>query len=108
MSQIVAGCMRINGRGPCKAVFDGMVSRQMERQNAEHRRDMESMEILRLVAVDGRAMERRRHLDSLHTFTRRERAMNRIMDGWGQMFGMLLAARDWCERRGLIERVDAA
>ena len=108
MSQIVAGCMRINGRGPCKAVFDGLVSKQMERQNAEHRRDMESMEILRLVAVDGRAMERRRHLDSLHTFTRRERAVNRIMDGWGQVFGVLLAARDWCERRGLIERVDAA
>ena len=100
--QITASCTRINGRGPCRAVFDGLVSQEIERQNAAHRRDMQSMRIMLRVVDAGRSAERRRHLDSLKTFTRRERALNRIMDGWGQIWGMAIAARDLCEKYGLI------
>lgn len=100
--QITASCTRINGRGPCKAVFDGMVSQEIERQNAAHRREMESMRILHWVADTGRKAERRRHLENLRTFTRWERLANRIMDGWGQVYGIGLSLLDRCEKWGLI------
>lgn len=50
----VANYVRIVGNGACEAVFNGEVRREIERQNAAHRREMEGAMAMKKVTEDSR------------------------------------------------------
>lgn len=97
--QLVMSVARIQGKGPCEAIYNGMVDERMRRQAAQHRMELEGVEELRRLAEADRNRLRARRLAQLRQ-TRRpsapDRAKRRIADAWCILWA-------WALELGLVE-----